>query len=195
LSATVIEADRAPAACGVNVTVIVQVALTATLAPHVLVWLKSAAFTPVIEMPVIDNAPEPPFESVSVCGALVVFTFWLANKMLAGFSETCGTPIPVPLSPAVCGESEASSVTVTEAERAPAAWGENVTEIVQLPPIATLAPQVLVWLKSEALVPVIAMLAMETVEELVFDNVIVWAPLVVPIFWFPKARLVGASVI
>src|SRR5438309_1217070 len=42
---------------------------------------------------------------------------------------------------------------VIEAERAPTNAGAKVTEMVQLAPAATLLPHVLVWLKSEALVP------------------------------------------
>jgi len=44
--------------------------------------------------------------------------------------------------------------------RGPAAVGVNVTLMVQLPPPATLVPQVLVWENSPAFVPEIAMLEM-----------------------------------
>jgi hypothetical protein len=42
--------------------------------------------------------------------------------------------------------------------RLPPAAGVNVTEIVQLPPVATLLPQLLVWAKSPGFVPPITML-------------------------------------
>ena len=48
-----------------------------------------------------------------------------------------------------------------------------MTEMVQLAPAATLNPQALVWLKSEALVPVIAMLVMDSAALPEFETVIV----------------------
>jgi hypothetical protein len=69
------EADRAPAACGVNLTEIVQLPPAATLVPHVLVWLKSATLVPVMAILVIDKAAEPAFESVIVRAELVALTF------------------------------------------------------------------------------------------------------------------------
>ena len=53
------------------------------------------------------------------------------------------------------------SVTVIVAEREPVAPGVNLTLIVQLslaPRVAGKVPQLFVWLKSEALVPLNAML-------------------------------------
>jgi hypothetical protein len=50
----------------------------------------------------------------------------------------------VPVRLTDCGLSEALSVIVTLAERLPAAFGLNVTLIVQFAPAATLEPQVLV---------------------------------------------------
>lgn len=69
------EADRAPAAWGVNVTEIVQLAPAATVVPQVFVWVKSAVFVPVIAMLLIERAPEPAFESVIARAALAVLTF------------------------------------------------------------------------------------------------------------------------
>jgi hypothetical protein len=56
LSAIETEALRLPVAVGLNVTLMVQLADAARLAPHVCVWAKSPAFVPVrlILMPVID---------------------------------------------------------------------------------------------------------------------------------------------
>jgi hypothetical protein len=51
---------------------------------------------------------------------------------------------PVPDRGTICGLADALSEIDTEALRAPAAVGVNVTLIVQLPPAATLLPQVLV---------------------------------------------------
>jgi hypothetical protein len=54
----------------------------------------------------------------------------------------------------ICGLSLALSVIVTDAVRVPAELGVNVTAIVQLPPVATEAPQVAVSVKSPGLAPV-----------------------------------------
>jgi hypothetical protein len=47
-----------------------------------------------------------------------------------------------------------------EAVRLPLAVGVNLTLIVQFPPAATELPQLLLWAKSPAFVPVIARLVM-----------------------------------
>ena len=72
--------------------------------------------------------------------------------------ETAACPVPVSVT--ICGEPAALSLMVSEALRLPVVVGVKVTEIVQLPPGATLPPQVLVWAKSPGLVPVTAMLVM-----------------------------------
>lgn len=54
-----------------------------------------------------------------------------------------------------CGLLLALSATFTEAVLAPVEAGLNVTEIVQLAPLATEAPQVLVCANSALFVPVI----------------------------------------
>ena len=77
------------------------------------------------------------------------------------------------------GEPVALSAMATEANRLPAADGLKVTETVQLAPAATLTPQVLVWLKSAALVPVTATLVMDSAALPEFETVIVWAALIV----------------
>ena len=62
--------------------------------------------------------------------------------------------VPVPESNPPCW-GPPSPVATTVAVRAPVADGVNVTRIVQLPPPGTLEPQLLVWEKSERLVPTI----------------------------------------
>jgi hypothetical protein len=69
------------------------------------------------------------------------------------------------------------SVMLRDAERAPAAWGVNLIEIVQVAPAATLVPHAFFWLKSAALVPVNAMLVMDKTAVPVLESVIVWAEL------------------
>ena len=85
----------------------------------------------------------------------------------------------MPLRLTVCGEPVALSVIATEADRLPVAEGVKVAEIVQLAPAASEVPQVLLWLKSAALVPVIATPAMDSAAVPEFETVIVWAALVV----------------
>src|ERR1039457_756674 len=140
-------------------------------------------------MLVIDRAPVPVLLSVTDWAALVVPRFWLANVRLPAVSETIGTPTPVPERVTVWGDPAALSVMVTDAPRLPAAVGVKVTEILQFPPAATLAPQVLVCAKSPALVPVTARLLIRRVAVPVLLSVTDWAALVVPRFWLANVRL------
>ena len=68
--------------------------------------------------------------------------------------------VPLPERLTVCGLPLALSVMLTEAVRLPLAAGVKVTVMVQLALAATELPQVLVWAKSLALVPVSARLVM-----------------------------------
>lgn len=52
------------------------------------------------------------------------------------------------------------SVSATAALKEPAAAGVKVTVMVQLPPAATLEPQLLVWAKSPGFAPATARLEM-----------------------------------
>ena len=63
---------------------------------------------------------------------------------------------PLPLNPTRCGLPLALSVTATLAVRVPVAVGLKVTLIMQLAPAARLARQLVVWVKSPLLVPVMA---------------------------------------
>src|ERR1700686_2606126 len=71
LSVMVMAPVLVPVAVGVKVTVMVQLAAAATDVPQVLVW----AYCALAAMLVIVSAPVPPLVSVTVCAALVVFTF------------------------------------------------------------------------------------------------------------------------
>ena len=71
LSVTVIVPGWLPAAVGVKVTVMVQLAAAATEAPQVLVW----AYGALAAMLVMVSAPLLPLVRVTVCAALVVFRF------------------------------------------------------------------------------------------------------------------------
>jgi hypothetical protein len=117
---------------------------------QVLVWAKS----PVVAILDIVIGPVPVLESVTVWAALVAPTIWFVNVRFAGAKLAPGT-VPVPLKLIVCGLPGALSVMVTAALRALAAVGANCTLMMQLPPAATLAPQVCVWTKSCVFAPVI----------------------------------------
>jgi len=69
-----------------------------------------------------------------------------------------------------------------EALRVPVAVGVKVTEILQLPPAATLVPQVLFWPKSPEFAPVTAMLVMVSAPVPVLFRVTDCDALVVPTF-------------
>ena len=104
----------------------------------------------------------PLLVSATAWAKLVDPTFWLLKFTLVGFGLTAGAAAaPVPVSATDCGLPAALSVKVRLALRAPFAPGVKVTLIVQeLPAASVLLPlgQVLVCAKSEAFVPVRAML-------------------------------------
>src|ERR1035441_9703894 len=189
----VTDAPRIPAAVGVNVTEMLQFPPAATLAPQVLVCAKSPGLGPLSAMLVIVRAAEPVLLSVNDWDALVVPTFWLVKVKLPEVSDTTGTPTPVPERVTVWGDPAALSVMVTDAPRLPAAVGVKVTKMLQLPPAATLAPQVLVCAKSPGLVPVTARLLIRRVAVPVLLSVTDWAALVVPTFWLANVRLPAVS--
>src|ERR1700674_1813117 len=64
--------------------------------------------------------------------------------------------LPVPVSGTLCGLAPPLSVTDTAAARLPVAVGLKVTLTVQLALAEIPPPQVLVWTKSAAFVPVMA---------------------------------------
>jgi hypothetical protein len=74
LSITEREALRGPRPVGAKVTLIWQLAPAASEGAdaHVLVWLKSPAFVPAMEMPEIVSAAGPALVSSTDCGELVV---------------------------------------------------------------------------------------------------------------------------
>lgn len=67
---------------------------------------------------------------MTVFAALVVLSDRLPNDSDIGDNVTAETPVPVSCS--VCGEFEASSLTVSVPVRDPVTAGVKVTEIVQL---------------------------------------------------------------
>ena len=144
LSAMLTDAVRVPAAVGLNVTVMAQLAPTARVAAHVVVSLKSAELAPVIEIAIDVIATAPVFLTVMACVALLLPTVVLAKVSDAGVIVTGATAVPE--SATDCGEPVALSATLTVAVRLPVAVGLKVTEIVQLAAAASEAPQVVVSL-------------------------------------------------
>src|SRR5712692_10620052 len=121
---------RGPAAVGVNVTVIVQLALPASVAGprgQVSVAWKS----PLATMLVMVSAALP--ESVSWTGRPP-----LVDPMLTGPKSSPGglkvtpAPRPLPLSCTVCGLPAASSWIVSIPFRGPPPCGEKMIETTQL---------------------------------------------------------------
>jgi hypothetical protein len=134
---------RGPAALGVNVTLIVQLAPAAKLAPQVLVCAKSVVFPVVSPMLVISSElVVSVLVSVTGCAALVRPTFVTAKVGApARVADAEGT-MPVPVIVAVSGLARPATAMDSVAERAPVAVGLNVTLIVQLVPTAKVVPQV-----------------------------------------------------
>lgn len=97
----------------------------------------------------------------------------------------------MPVRATVCGLPGALSATLSEADAAEVAAGEKVTEIVQLPPAATVAPQLLVSANWVGLVPVKLMPVMLSAPLPLLLSVTAVAELVVPTGTLPKLTLLG----
>jgi hypothetical protein len=93
-------AVRAPLAVGLNTTEAEQVLAAARLVPQVLLAiLKSPAFAPDIATLLIEIEVLNPFDSVTVCEALLDPTFMLVNVRLVGLADTVPlAAVPVPVS-------------------------------------------------------------------------------------------------
>src|SRR5579872_4637071 len=93
-SANVRLAVRLPLFVGVKVTLTLQDALAARLPGQLLVWAKSPPFVPVRPMLLMLKADVPLLNSLIVCAALVVPTFWLPKLTFRGLIFTDGiTPV------------------------------------------------------------------------------------------------------
>ena len=171
MSVMVIAPERVPAAVGVKVMLIVQLAPAFSEPPQLLVCAKS----PLAVMPVMLNGTVPLLVSVTDWVALVVPTGWLPKLGLVGDNVAAG-PVPVPDRATVCGLPLALSVTVSVPVREPPVVGVKVTLIVQLALAATVPPQLLVWTKS----PLTAMDEIVSVTVPLFVSVTGCATLLVP---------------
>jgi len=142
-SVMVIAPVRFPAALGLKVTLRVQLAPAATLAPQVPVQAKSLRSAPVMEILARCRVAVPVLLSVTGWDALLVPTRCSPKSKLSGVRLTRGW-VPFPDSATVCGLPGASSVMVRLPLRAPVVVGEKVTLMVQLAATARGLPQVLV---------------------------------------------------
>jgi len=158
LSAIEMEPARDPVAVGSKVTEMVQFALTARVAPQVLVWAKLEALAPPTVMPVKVMVPLPVLVRVTVWAALVVPTTCWAVKARDEAERPTAPAVPVPVSGMVCGDVEAESTKAIEAESAPDVLGTKVAEMMQVAAAARVDPQVFDSVKLEALVPPSVML-------------------------------------
>lgn len=129
---------RAPAAVGVKVTLMVQLAAAARVAPQVVVLAKS----PLMPMLAMFSVAPPLLVRVTVCAALVLPTFCEVKVSVVGLGDTPGAK-PVPLRAADCTTTPLLT-TVTSPVRAPLAVGVKLTLTVQVAPAAKVHPQVVV---------------------------------------------------
>ena len=90
LSATESVAEKLAAEAGLKITEIVQSAPTATELPQVFVSLKSAAFVPVMLMPLIASAAEPILVSVTLFATEFVPVVVFGKASDAGLSDAAG---------------------------------------------------------------------------------------------------------
>ena len=137
-----IEPVSVPAASGVKVTLIVQLAGEApSVFPQVFVCAKS----PLAEIEIGVDAV-PVFFTVTTLATLVVPIACDVNVSVVGVAVTTTVPaFPVPVRLTVCGEFVALSVIEIDPVSVPAASGVKVTLIVQLAGEGpNVVPQVLV---------------------------------------------------
>jgi hypothetical protein len=116
----------------------------------------------------------------------------LPKESEVGEKVTAGA-VPVPVRATVCGLPVALSATESVALRAPAAWGENVTLIVQVVPGARLVPQLFVCKKSPLFIPVTIIDVTVSVVVPMLVRIAVCTALRVPTAWLAKRRLLGVS--
>jgi hypothetical protein len=206
LSAISNVAVRAPAACGVNSTLIVQLAPAASV-PAALHpppelgsgTLKSSASAPLVVNPAKFTAAVPVFVTITLNGALVVLIACAPNVKLLGVTVTVAVPpVAVPVSEivVVCGVSlpVLVYVTITVPVSVPVAVGVNVTFTVQLDPVLVPVASVVGQLFVSPKFALAAILVIVTVVVPTFAIVTACEALVVPCAWLPKASVPGVAV-
>jgi len=143
-------ADFAPALAGLNFTLIGQLALTASVFPHVFVSAKLPGLVPPIPIDVIESGPMPVFDKVTTSAALVVPTARLPKDRLVGLRDADWTT-PVPERGTFWVVAGFATVTARFADLVPVALGVKVRVIVQLALMARVAGKVPHVLVSEKL--------------------------------------------
>jgi len=123
--------------------------------------------------PITSVAP-PRLVTVTVFSADIAPTVSLPNASDVALRARIGTlgGIPVPRRPIVCGDPLALSAMLIVAALSPVEGGLKVTEIVQLAPVASEAPQVFVNEKSAGVSPLNAMELIDSGAVPVFVTVI-----------------------
>lgn len=158
---------------------------------------NSAAFKPPTARFEMTRFCVPGLLTVIDWAALEVFRGWLPKLTLVGFRLMPGPgEMPVPVSGTVCGLPLALSLMLNVAERILATVGEKVTPALMLLPGATVAGSAGgLRAKSPGFAPESARFEITRLPVPLFCKVIVVELLVVPTVWFPKAALLGLTVI
>lgn len=190
------DAERAPVAVGVNITVMVQAFPEARPTPPIgqlFVWLKSLGSGPVKPMLLMVSGPLPVFVSVVLCPALGVPTFCDPRFRLVGTNMTPGA-VPVPLRAMICVLGVASSLMSTCPVVRPCAAGVKDTVIVQFELGGTVPvdAQVLLPVKEKSLgVPTLGSIFTDVIVRAwfpVFERVMTGPVEVVLTFTLPNER-------
>ena len=174
--------ERTPRSVGAKVVLTVQLAPGDNVAGQLLVWAKSS----VVWISLMLSVSVPLLVRVTVCGALVVPTTWLANVKLDGASAPAD-PVPVPAMGSTAGDPEKLPVISKNPENNPPDVGANVTSNVHLAPTAIVPMQWFTTLNGRGHeTPLIL-----TGLLVVFVNVTVWIGLVALMTRLPNSRLAG----
>src|SRR5664279_5157525 len=113
------------------------------------------------------------------------------NDKVNGDTESAA-PIPVPVSPTVCGLAGSELVTTKVADLGPIAVGRNVTvAMVQVLPLKMIVLQVEVNEKSPAFAPAFVTWIFVRDVGPTFVSRNTCDALLVPTIWLPKAQLAG----
>jgi hypothetical protein len=182
------EPVRVPMVVGLNVTLIVQLALGLTVV-QVFVWLNE----PVTAILLTIRTPRPVLVSFTVLALLVVNTTWSGKVRLVGVNVTAAC-VPTPVREVFCGLLAASSAMVTAAFLVPVAFGLKVTLMLQLPPAGMDVPQLFVSVKSCGLILAMLMPVIFRAEAPpLLVRVVTWGEPRVPTYWSPKFRSKGQT--
>src|SRR5437868_1396743 len=145
-----------------------------------------------IAMALLDPLP---LLRIRVWAALVVPTTWFPNANEVGFTLIA---TPVPVSGTVNVPAGLPLLLFTALVRmvrvplfAPSDVGRKVTPMLQLPPPATLVPQLFATVVFRAKLPEVEILVIAIAELPLFESVTVLMALVTLVAWFPKASDVG----